>query len=400
MNERAVVLSQKTVSLANTPVETGLLQRKCACGGTPGATGECQECRKKRLQRKAAQCSTLNPQLSEVPPIVHEVLRSAGQPLDPATRSFMESRFDYDFGNVRVHADAKAAQSARAVHANAYTVGCHLVFRAKQYVPDNTIGRKLIAHELAHVIQQTRNQEATRSSRGLPAAIGSQFSYAETEAKLASEAVMSPNVWDSMAQNISATTQGVQRDVGSEYYSKGYLDGENGHPYQPGPLDKEALDDYDEGYFRGRNEFLKQSKLAASSTTRASQLGAGEKNEGASAKKSSGEWKQTAVDLAKSKALVAAGAGVGKVVAGKGGAKLGGVYGWAVDFATSPGGDVKEKYSGYRAVEMQGHISMPVGDVHIKRENAEKDAAAYVQRTGRKATVEQVILDDPDIAID
>jgi hypothetical protein len=98
-----------------------LLQRKCACGGTLGPTGGCEECRKKRgtgmLQRLTTQPSTLNPQPSGVPPIVHEVLRSVGQPLDPATRAFFEPRFGHDFSQVRIHGDTKAAQSAQAVNA-------------------------------------------------------------------------------------------------------------------------------------------------------------------------------------------------------------------------------------------------------------------------------------------
>ncbi len=65
------------------------------------------------LRRKAADLG----KPSEVPPIVHEVLRSRGQPLDPATRAFMEPRFGYDFSQVRVHTDVRAAESARAVNA-------------------------------------------------------------------------------------------------------------------------------------------------------------------------------------------------------------------------------------------------------------------------------------------
>ena len=79
-----------------TPTPTGLLQRKCACGGTPGLDGECAECRKKRLQR----CSTGQAEPSTVPPIVHDVLRSPVKPLDAATRTFMEPRFGHDFSAV------------------------------------------------------------------------------------------------------------------------------------------------------------------------------------------------------------------------------------------------------------------------------------------------------------
>src|SRR6266513_865681 len=102
------------------PTHNTLLQRKCACGGPTGPTGECDECRKKRatgmLQRKASQPP-------EVPPLVHEVLRSPGQPLDAQTRAFMESRFGHDFSQVRVHTDARAAVSTQSVKADAYTVG-------------------------------------------------------------------------------------------------------------------------------------------------------------------------------------------------------------------------------------------------------------------------------------
>jgi hypothetical protein len=85
---------------------------------------------------------------------VHEVLRSSGQPLDPATRAYMEPRFAHNFGNVRVHNDTRAAYSARAVNARAYTVGQQIVFGTNQFAPTTYHGRALLAHELAHAIQQ------------------------------------------------------------------------------------------------------------------------------------------------------------------------------------------------------------------------------------------------------
>src|SRR5215217_2978152 len=88
---------------SSAPSNANLLQRKCACGGTSGPDGECAECRKKRLQRSAS--GRTEPR--HAPPIVHEVLRSSGKPLDPEARAFMEPRFQYDFGQVRVHTDAK-----------------------------------------------------------------------------------------------------------------------------------------------------------------------------------------------------------------------------------------------------------------------------------------------------
>src|SRR6266481_3021176 len=98
-----------TPTMSFTPARSGLLQRKCACGGTPGPSSECEECRKKRLQSTINHQSTLNPQPSEVPPIVHEVLRSSGQSLDASTRAFFEPRFGHDFSKVRVHTDDRAA---------------------------------------------------------------------------------------------------------------------------------------------------------------------------------------------------------------------------------------------------------------------------------------------------
>src|SRR5260221_14094093 len=141
-----------------TPVAVGLLQRKCGCGQHTTAGGECEECRQKRegiMQRATVGAAPLN----TVPPIVHEVLRSSGQPLDAGTRAFMEPCFGYDFSQVRVHTDAKAAESAQAVNALAYTAGRDVVFGAGQYAPETSKGKRLMAHELAHVVQSDSSDE-------------------------------------------------------------------------------------------------------------------------------------------------------------------------------------------------------------------------------------------------
>lgn len=134
------------------PVNSGLLQRKCACGNSAGLTGECSKCQSEKtiLQRRASN----QDEVSEVPPIVHEVLNSPGQPLDAETRTFMEAHFGHNFSRVRVHTDAESAESAQAVSALAYTVGRDVVFGAGQYVPQTIAGQQIIAHELAHVLQQ------------------------------------------------------------------------------------------------------------------------------------------------------------------------------------------------------------------------------------------------------
>lgn len=101
------------------------------------------------------QRTTGNPlPMHHVPPIVHEVLRSPGEPLGAATRAFMEPRFGHDFSGVRVHTDAKAAESAQAMDALAYTAGQDIVFAHGYYTPKTNQGRLLVSHELAHVVQQ------------------------------------------------------------------------------------------------------------------------------------------------------------------------------------------------------------------------------------------------------
>lgn len=136
---------------------TPFLRRRCACGGTPGLDGECAECRGKRLRRRGG--GRASP--AAAPPIVHEVLRSPGQPLDAGARASMAPYFGHDFGRVRVHADARAAQSAKDINARAYAAGDHIVFGARQYAPRTEAGERLLAHELAHVIQQ-QTGEASR----------------------------------------------------------------------------------------------------------------------------------------------------------------------------------------------------------------------------------------------
>jgi len=101
-----------------------VIQRKCS---------KCNKDKKKILQaKKSLEQATLN-QGQDVPPIVHQVISSPGQLLDPTTRAFMEPRFGYDFSGVRVHADEKAAESMRAANAKAYTVGKDVVFDTGQY---------------------------------------------------------------------------------------------------------------------------------------------------------------------------------------------------------------------------------------------------------------------------
>jgi hypothetical protein len=111
------------------------------------------------------------------PPIVHEVLSSPGQPLDSATRAFMEPKFRFDFSKVRVHSDGEAEKSARAVNALAYTVGHDIVFGSAQYAPSSSAGRRLLSHELTHVAQQASVSASQILRRDSPApAVGGESS--------------------------------------------------------------------------------------------------------------------------------------------------------------------------------------------------------------------------------
>lgn len=114
--------------------------QRCACGGTPGPDGERAACKAKRL----AQATSL----------VAETLGEPGRPLEPATRADFGRTIGHDFGSVRVHTSERAAQSAKALSARAYTVGRDVVFAAGRYDPRSEAGRRLLAHELTHVRQQ------------------------------------------------------------------------------------------------------------------------------------------------------------------------------------------------------------------------------------------------------
>jgi hypothetical protein len=114
------------------------------------------------IQRRATASDTSSSPAA--PNIVHNTLRSPGQGLDLSTRTFFEARFKQDFGDVRVHTDKQAATSAEQISARAYTVGRDIVFGSGEYAPTTVMGQQLLAHELAHVVQQ-RGQVGLRVLR-------------------------------------------------------------------------------------------------------------------------------------------------------------------------------------------------------------------------------------------
>ena len=121
------------------PIPFSQISRKCA---------HCEE--EDKVQRKEGTGGSGQ----TAPSIVNDVIASSGKPLDGNTQQFMESRMGHDFSHVQVHTDGKAAESATAVNALAYTSGNHIVFNSGQYAPNTEGGKRLLAHELVHVGQQ------------------------------------------------------------------------------------------------------------------------------------------------------------------------------------------------------------------------------------------------------
>ena len=162
------------------------LRRKCACGSYGSGGGSCDKCSKdeNKLQRTA-----VGPEKPEgLPESVNEVVGSGGHPLDAATRSWMEPRFNYDFSGVRIHTDSRAARSAKDVNALAYTVGRDVVFGAGQYTPGTERGTRLLAHELTHVVQQT---SSGASAQQAAKAVSDPGDAAEVEADVTANRIMS-----------------------------------------------------------------------------------------------------------------------------------------------------------------------------------------------------------------
>lgn len=186
MNRTAIQPAVK----ASAPLAHATLQRKCACGSHTMGASTCTSCdtKKRPLQAKlrigasddpfeheadriseqvlAAAPGMATPRIQRLtagpapasdgaPDSVDRVLAGPGRALEDPLRRDMEQRFRHDFSRVRVHADGAAARSASDIGARAYTAGHQLVFGAGQFAPSTREGRRLIAHELTHVVQQS-----------------------------------------------------------------------------------------------------------------------------------------------------------------------------------------------------------------------------------------------------
>jgi len=142
--------------------------RQAPCAGCASGASPCPKClarKEQPLQRKGAGPAPHAAGPSGPADLLQTL--GSGRPLDSATRAFFEPRFGYDFGEVRVHADSRSTESARAVNALAYTVGRDVVFGAGQYSPGTSQGRQVLAHELTHVVQQGTNQSSHSPLSGL-----------------------------------------------------------------------------------------------------------------------------------------------------------------------------------------------------------------------------------------
>jgi hypothetical protein len=152
-----------------TPVS---VQRKCAAceeeekvQRTPAEVQRaCPACEKEQLQRAASGGA----ESMSVDSSALSALDGGGRPLQEPTRDYFENRMGHDFGSVRVHTDGAADNLARSVNATAFAHGPHLVFRSGAYSPGSESGRRLLAHELTHTIQQGASEphETTDPSEG------------------------------------------------------------------------------------------------------------------------------------------------------------------------------------------------------------------------------------------
>jgi hypothetical protein len=204
MSERSITPTVARRAVALTPVQFPMLQRACSCG-QHAIGGQCEQCRKKAFGGTQVASA---PQSSAVSSLALDGLRSGGQPLDSRTRSFMESSFGSDFSQVRVHADSTAAAAARSVNALAYTSGQQIVFGAGQYSPTTSSGRRLLAHELTHVVQQRMGSNPGPQSAK---AISQPIDASEREAVAVADHI----VHGQSVDVVNTPSAFVQRDLGT-----------------------------------------------------------------------------------------------------------------------------------------------------------------------------------------
>ncbi len=209
MNAKVANTAPKAAS-ATSVASNKILQRQCACGNHTTSGQECSTCASKKLQRKLSIGSTNDPleleadrvadqvmayqaahsfsntsapkiqrradasieaatETGTAPASVERVLERSGSPLPASSRKEMEQRFGYDFSQVRIHTDKEAQNSAAEVNANAYTQKNNIVFGSGYFAPETIQGKKLLAHELTHVVQQSAADKLASADIGASA---------------------------------------------------------------------------------------------------------------------------------------------------------------------------------------------------------------------------------------
>ncbi|ONI89113.1 hypothetical protein ALI22I_16500 [Saccharothrix sp. ALI-22-I] len=164
------------------------LMGRAAAAGRPDVLGAAGMLDLQRAVGNAGASTLVEDQAAESP--VHDVVRSGGSPLDTGVREDMETRFGQDFGDVRVHTDGAAHESAKSVNAQAYTVGSNIVFQRDKYDPSSDSGRHMLAHELTHVVQQ-RNGPVEGTDTGGGVKVSDPSDRFEREASTNADHIMS-----------------------------------------------------------------------------------------------------------------------------------------------------------------------------------------------------------------
>jgi len=266
------------------------LQRQCTCANTSSASDACATCNSgKPLQTKLSIGASDDPleleadrvaeqvltapahaavggapmriqrftgsphgETGTAPESVDRVLAGSGRPLEPALQQDMEQRFDHDFSQVRVHSDGSAEQSARDVNANAYTVGHDIVFGEGRFAPGTREGQRLIAHELTHVVQQSRPDGKDVGSSNLKRGLASIVQRDKTldeelDDELQKHAESSPKSLDPNNPEYARTLQDYGRQLTHKHKSTELL---------PEPTDKKAKAEW-------KKKFAKSELLAS-----------------------------------------------------------------------------------------------------------------------------------------
>jgi hypothetical protein len=160
------------------------------------------------LQKTAGNASVTAALEEQEPSLVKDVVGSGGgSPLDRDTRGFMESRLGADFGDVRVHTDGRATESAKSVQAHAYTVGNDVVFQSGKYEPQTETGQRMLAHELTHVVQQRSGPVD-----GTPAPGGIKISHPSDSFERAAESSADRVMSGAAPAPVAAAPASVQRE--------------------------------------------------------------------------------------------------------------------------------------------------------------------------------------------